>query len=265
MPTEIPRVQLEVSYYHAAQDYLRSLPPEHFMEAIPQATQRTITLESLDLVAARRPDFHLFNELLVQYPRRGQLKPGQVVPDNMVVLHEGAINAEGSYDTPLQPAAPFLMLEYVSKSNKRKDYEDNMRKYERELKVPYYLLFYPDTQDLTLFRHNKRKYISVKPNRNGRFAIPELELEMALLDGWVRYWYRGELLPLPADLQRDLDKARRELAAERQARQAEQVARVAAEQHGEGERQARLAAEQEVERLRTEMEQLKRRRNSNHK
>ena len=41
------------------------------MEATPQATQREITLESLALVRAARSDFHLFNELLVQYPREG--------------------------------------------------------------------------------------------------------------------------------------------------------------------------------------------------
>ena len=49
MPTELPRMLVEVNYYQAAQEYLRSLPPEHFMEAPPQATQRKITLESLDL------------------------------------------------------------------------------------------------------------------------------------------------------------------------------------------------------------------------
>jgi Uma2 family endonuclease len=254
MPTELPRALLEIRYYEAAQKYLRSLPLEHFMEATPQATQRKITLESLDLVAARRSDFHLFNELLVQYPRKGRKKPGQVVPDNMVVIHDGPIKAEGSYDTPLQPARPFWMLEYVSRSNKRKDYDDNMDKYEQQLQVPYYLLFQPDVQELTLYHHNGHKYVSVKPNAAERYAIPELELELALLDGWVRYWFRGELLPLPADLQRDLDELRHQLKAERAAREA-------AEQRGEQEHQARLAAEQELQRLRAEIEQLKRGRN----
>src|SRR5262249_25533657 len=124
MPSTEPRILLRLRYYEAAQAYLRSLPPEHFMESTPQATQRKITLESLDLVAARRPDFHLFDELLVQYPLPRRKEPGQVVPDNMVVIHPGEIEAEGSYDVPLQPAPPFWMLEYVSRSTKRKDYDD---------------------------------------------------------------------------------------------------------------------------------------------
>ena len=62
-----------------------SLPLEHFMESTSQSNQRKITFASLALVQARRPDFQLFNELLVQYPLPKSTKFGQVVPDNMVV------------------------------------------------------------------------------------------------------------------------------------------------------------------------------------
>ena len=239
MSGDLPRALVEINYYEAAQEYLRSLPPEHFMEATSQATQREITLESMDLVAARRPDFHLFNELLVQYPLPRRKRPGQVVPDNMVVLLAGPIKAEGSYDVPLQPVGPFWVLEYVSKGSKRKDYEDNREHYEKQLKVPYYLVFYPDAQELSLFRHNGKKYVSVTPNDRGRLPVPEVEMEAALLDGWVRFWFRGELLPLPGDLQRQLEETRRERDELRQKLQ---------------------GTEEEVARLRAEVEQLRRRR-----
>jgi Uma2 family endonuclease len=244
MPSNLPRAVQEVAYERWAQEYLRSLPPEHFMEATGQGTQRAITLESLALVQARRPEVHVFNELLVQYPIRGQRRPGQVVPDNMVVITDQRIRAGSSYNVPLEAARPFWVLEYVSKSNKRKDYEDSFRKYERGLKVPNYLVFYPDEGELTLFRHNKRKYVTVRPNEHGRYAIPDLGLELALLDGWVRYWYQGELLPLPGDLQRQLDEARRETEEAR--RQAVEAKRRA------DELQQRLeAAERELARLRS--------------
>lgn len=257
MSTDKPLSQLRSEYEEAAQAYLRSLPLEHFMESVTQSTQRKITLESLDLVHAHRPEIQHFSELLVQYPFGPDERIHQVVPDNMVVVWNEPIEANGSYDVPFQPVGPFWVLEYVSKSNKRKDYEDNMQKYERELKVPYYLRFYPDAQELTLFHLAKRKYRTVKPNERGRYSIPELDLEMALLDDWVRYWYRGELLPLPADLQRDLKEARRQLRAmtrraKEQARRAEVEARRA-----EAEQQARLAAEEEVRRLRAELERLR--------
>jgi Uma2 family endonuclease len=205
---------LEAFYEEAEQRYLASLPPEHFMEATDHATQRKITVESFDVIATTRPDIQCFNELLVQYPQKGK-KNGQVVPDNFVVVHPEPIKARGSFNTPLQPVKPLLVLEYVSKYNVRKDYEDNYRRYEKELKVPYYLLFYPDGEEMTLFRLGEKKYVSVKPNAAKRYAIPELELEVALLGGWVRYWFRGELVPLPGELvkERDAERAAR-LAAE---------------------------------------------------
>ncbi len=267
--SNLPPALIEIAYAEAARKYLESLPLEHFMEATAQATQRKITLESLDLVQARRPDVQVFNELLVQYPLRGRKKPGQIVPDNMVVLCDQPIKADGSYDVPVQPVGPFWVMEYVSKYNKRKDYEKSFRKYERELKVPYYLIFYPDNQELTLYKLQRGKYVSVKPNERERYAIPQLELEMALADGWVRYWYQGELLPVPAEWQSEMDAVRRQVeeqreraeTAEQRAETAEQRAETAeqraetAEQRIEQEREARRTLEREVEQLRRRLSQ----------
>ena len=242
MSTAIPRAELEAHYRELAQAYLASLPPEHFMEATPQATQREITVESFALLRLRRPDFHYFNELLVLYPFGGETRP--VVPDNMVVLHDGPIRAEGSYDIAIQPVGPFLVVEYVSKSSERKDYDSSYRKYESELKVPYYLLFYPETQDLSLFRLMESGYATVKPNDADRVEIPELDLEVAILDGWARYWYKGELLPLPADLQRTIDRMTRELRESREeTRRAKELARLADEKARQSDEKARLADE----------------------
>src|SRR5205823_4678725 len=89
---------LQAEYEQAAEEYLRSLPLEHFMESTTQARQREITLESLALLHAARPDAQYFNELLVQYPVADRPRPGQVVPDNMVVLWQEPLEAGGSYD-----------------------------------------------------------------------------------------------------------------------------------------------------------------------
>jgi hypothetical protein len=187
-----------------------------------------------------------------------------VVPDNMVVLYEKKIKARGSFNVPLQPVGPFWVLEYVSPSNKRKDYDDSFHKYERELKVPYYLLFYPDDQELTLYRHNGKKYVSVKPNERDRRELPQLDLEIGLLDEWVRFWYQDELLPLPADLLHALEDAQKvahreklradkeEVRANKEKQRAEQE-----KQRAEQEKQARLATERELEALRAQLKQMR--------
>ncbi len=269
MPTFQTREELEAWYEEAAQAYLRSLSLEHFMEATAQATQREITLESFALVKPHRRDLHVFNELLVQFqdPARRRRRPRQVVPDNMLILYDGEIEASGSYNLELQPARPFCVLEYVSKHNARKDYDDNMEKYEQQMKVPYYLLFYPDNQELTLYRHNGDKYVTVLPNEQERYSIAELELEVALRNGWVRYWFRGKLLPLPAEMQRDLEESRRQgeedrKRADKERKRADKERDRAdkAQTLADKEYQNRVTAELEVERLHAELLALRKQR-----
>jgi Uma2 family endonuclease len=209
----VPGPFTALDYDRAARAYLQSLPLEHFMEAVPQATQREITVESLALLKTRRPEVQSFNELLVQYFFKGQLR--QVVPDNMVIRSDQPAQAVGSYNVELEPVPPFLVLEYVSPTNPRKDYKDSFRKYERELKVPYYLLFYPEKQDLRVYHHTGRRYQRLPPDGQGCIALPELDLHVGLLEGWVRYWHRGRLLKLPGEL------------VDRMAQQAQQIRRQA--------------------------------------
>jgi len=206
--SQIPGIAwTRADYDRAAEEYQAGLPLEHYMEGRAQATQREITLESLALVRRFRPDLYVFNEMLVQYFHRGNLR--QVVPDNMVVLSEQNIEAQTSFNVELDAGQLFWMLEYVSRGAKqqRKDYELNLKRYEKELKAPYYLVFDPQTQDLRLYRLRSRKYQSVPVNENGRLAIPELEVEAALVGGWVRFWHRGRFLELPAALE---ERAERE-------------------------------------------------------
>jgi Uma2 family endonuclease len=259
MPT-MPRATFldQLFYEAAAREYCRSRPLEQIMEATAQATQRKITLESFDLIRVNRPDVHCFNELLIQYPTTSLRAIGRVVPDNMVVIHTGPIHAETSFNIPFEDARPFMVMEYVSELNKRKDYEDNMRRYEAELRIPYYLIFEPDKKQLLLFRLNTRKkYGSVKPNMHGRLDVPELDLDVAILDGWVRYWLRGRLLPLPADLARELEESKkRTRQAEKRAADAERIAADAKQRADTAEQRAEVA-EETIARLQAELKRLR--------
>jgi Uma2 family endonuclease len=256
MVPNLPRSLQRLAYARSAEAYLRSLPLEHFMEAAPQATQREICVESLALVKARRPEVQYFNELLIQYPFGRPPEIRKIVPDNFVILHAEPLNIVGSYDLPFQPVRPFWTLEYVSKQSQRKDYEDSFVRYERELKVPYYLHFYPDEQELSLFRLTTRRYRSVTANAAGRFAIAELDLELALRDGWVRFWFRGELLPLPADLQKQLDEIRLQLQqAQAQVQQAQAQVQQAQAQAQQAQAQADHERQQK-ERLLAQLREL---------
>ena len=53
-------------YDRLANEYLRTLPLEHFMDSTYQSAPREIVLASLALLKMRRPDVDYFNVLLVQ-------------------------------------------------------------------------------------------------------------------------------------------------------------------------------------------------------
>jgi Uma2 family endonuclease len=209
--SKAPTTWTVADYDRAADEYLSRLPLEHFMEGIAQAKQREIALASLALLRARRPEVHSLNELLIQYFYKGRLR--QVVPDNMILCSDQPLQAVKSFNLELEAAGPFLVMEWISDSpeNRRKDREDSHGKYEKELKVPYCVMFDPARQQLQVEKHTGKRYEPVKPNKHGRYPIPELELEIGLLDGWVRFWYRGELLELPEALQGQLDQLRTQL------------------------------------------------------
>lgn len=227
-------------YDRAADDYQRRLPLEHYTEGVPQATQRKITLESLDILAVRRPDVRVFNELLIQYFYKGRLR--RVVPDNMLRLGNRPTVSLKSYILIKEESPPFLVFEYVSLSNPRKDYQDSFHKYETELCVPYCLLYHPNREEFQAHHHNGSEYERILPNARGRFDIPELDIEVAVQNGWVRYWYKGELLPLPGEMLDRIDTL--SLVAEQERHRAERERHRAEQAEAELARLRALLAEQ---------------------
>ena len=234
-------------YAEDASAYYKTLPMEHFMEDVGHATQKEITNASFRMIARLRADVHCFSELLVQYPSDEAPYFKRVIPDNMVVIHSGLIDAKRSYPIQHQPARPFLVIEYISKESENKDSEDNYLIYERELRVPYYLLYDTEEQELNLYKLRRRKldYAEVSANAHGHFAIPELEVELVIHDGWLRYIFRGELMELPDDLMIELKEVKAE-------RDQERMQRLAAEAERDREREQRLAVETERDRERRE-------------
>ena len=199
-------------YDQFADEFLAQLPLEHFAQTTEEAYQQFVTNSSLGLIRAVWPDFQVFSELLIQYPKAGQeprpgrkrRTPQRVVPDNMVVIWPEPLTGLKAFHTPLQPVLPTMVMEYVSTGNKRKDYDDNFRRYRDDLRVPYYLLFEPGDESLKVFHFEDGRYEPVAPDEHGRRAIPDLEMEVGLIDGWVRYWHRGTLLALPGELMNQL-------------------------------------------------------------
>ncbi len=245
-------------YARAAADYLANETVYDMSENTPSYLQRGITVSSLDVLrSSHRPEVQTYGELLVLFPTEDG--PGLVVPDNFVVLDPSPMRTLSSF-IATETERPFWVLEYVSPASEHKDYEVSFEKYEQQLKTPYYLSFDPLKQDLRLLQHNGAKYESVEPNAEGRMAIRELDLEIGLLDGWVRYWHRGELLEIPKELTRriaDLKKAlaQKDRALERQKRMIGQLTEEKEVLKGEKE-QLSQGLQQQLTRMRARVARL---------
>ena len=94
----------------------------------------------------------------------------------------------------------------MSDSSEGKDHGETFRKYEQELQTPYCLCFHPDKGKWDLYRHDGQRYVQLEPDLNGRVAVAELDLQIGLHEGWIRFWQQGQLLEIPAELQQRLDR-----------------------------------------------------------
>ena len=192
-----PRLKLIYEYAAAAYWYIQ----KHCHDELDPvaAEQRQHTAWSFAVLRGARLDIQLFTGRLIQYEQPGTDDPGQIAPDHFVVVHPKRIDARERFAIPYQPVGPLVVIDYTPAADRK--YEPERREtYQERLKALYYLRFDLMDRKLTLFRLADGEYVSVRPNPAGRQAVPELEMEAATVDDWVRFWFRGELLPLPADV-----------------------------------------------------------------
>lgn len=209
MPILASRIVTPEEFDRAEAEYFREETLEDMSESATSFRQRRFTLAALDkLKALHYPKLEIFNELLLLFAR-GE-GTDRVVPDNFVMLEPPS----QPYDSSFRVSAtdrPFWVLEYVSPSTQNKDYVESFEKYE-DLGIPYCTMFEPPVQKLTMFRHDAHRYQPMQADEDSRYLIPELELKVGVMDGWMRFWFREELLPGPSEETRGLQAASVKLA-----------------------------------------------------
>ncbi len=199
MPAVAQRVVSAEEFDRAEAEYLEWERQHDMSESEWCFIQRAITVHALSLLKLWHfPSVFVYNEMLLLYPM--DEGTGRVVPDNFITFNiQPPEDLNNSYRvTPTK--RPFWVLEYVSESSERKDYKESFSKYEEQLQVPYCTLFNPVSKALEMHRHNGVTYDELAKNNRGRYGLPELDLEVGLLEGWVRFWHRGELLPTTEEL-----------------------------------------------------------------
>lgn len=185
------RIVTEEEYQRAEARYFREETLEDMSESEESFVQREITLAALNHLKACFPDISIFNELLVLYPLAEGI--GRVVPDNFIARHVPQAAWKSSFRVT-STNRPFWVVEYVSPSTPNKDYVESFEKYE-DLQIPYCTMFEHPVQKLTMFHSVGNRYEPMRADSLNRYSIPELDLQVGIMDGWMRFWFRGELLP----------------------------------------------------------------------
>jgi len=101
---------------------------------------------------------------------------------------------------------PCFVLEITSRGTRREDLGEKMFRYRDELRVPEYFLFDPFREwipeGLRGFELRPGPvYVALSP-RDGRLFSQQLGLELAVIEGHLRFFVPGATQPLPTDAER---------------------------------------------------------------
>ncbi len=205
-------------------------------------------------------DLNLYYD--VRHPQRYK-RPDWFVAVGVPRLYEGR-ELRLSYVVWQEGVAPLLVVELLSPGTEREDLGQRVRGsdelptkwevYEQVLRVPYYVVFGREADELKVFRLTGARYVEVA-DHGGRFWVAELGLGLGLWQGrykgqerlWLR-WYdaEGRWIATPDERAQQ----------ERQRAEQEQREKEAALQRLEQEQREKEAALQRLEQERQRAEHL---------
>jgi Uma2 family endonuclease len=223
------------------------------------------TIQVLEDHFADQPNVYVWGNLLLYYEEGNPRK--HVSPDVLVALGVPKEPKRDHYLVWKEGKAPDLVTEITSKSTKREDQTKKFEIYRDILKVPEYFLFDP-TEDyldppLQGYRLFRRRYVPIKAVA-GRLPSEVLGLHLERDGTKLRLFDPTTGLRLPTRLEaRQAAEHRAEVESQRA--EAERQRAEAERQRAEAERQRAEAAEaarrrdgEEIDRLRREIEDLRR-------
>jgi Uma2 family endonuclease len=111
---------------------------------------------------------------------------------------------------------PDVVIELSSPSTRDEDHGSKFRIYRDTLEVKNYFIYDPDTRLLEGWRLEKRRYVPIRPDENGRLYSDELDLYLGKWEGeylrdtlvWLRFFYKnGQVFPIFVEAERQMTVA----------------------------------------------------------
>jgi hypothetical protein len=223
------------------------------------------TIQVLRNYFVAEPNVYVGGNLLLYYEEGNRRK--HVAPDVFVALRVPKQPPRDNYLVWQEGKAPDFIVEITSKSTKKEDQEKKFGIYREVLRVAEYFLFDPKAEyldpPLQGFRLVGGDYVPIEPI-DGRLPSAVLGLHLERDGTKLRLFNpaTGQPLPTPleaqeAERQRAEEQSQRAEAADRRAEEQSQRAE-AADRRAEAAEAAQRRDAEEMERLRREIEALRR-------
>ena len=135
---------------------------------------------------------------LTEPPERGAECPDWFYVANVPPMLDGKIRR--SYVLWKELIPPVIALEFVSgngsEERDKTPYEGKFWVYERIIRPAYYGIYEVAKANIDLYHLQGTQYVQMTPNPEGRYTIPEMQVELGLWQGhyqgmtlpWMRWW-----------------------------------------------------------------------------
>ncbi len=135
---------------------------------------------------------------LTDPPERGAECPDCFYVANVPPMLDGKIRR--SYVLWKELIPPVLALEFVSgtgaEERDKTPYEGKFWVYERIIRPAYYGIYEVAKASIEMYHLQGTQYVQMQPNPQGRYVIPEMQVELGLWQGhyqgmtlpWMRWW-----------------------------------------------------------------------------
>lgn len=147
-----------------------------------------------------RTDFYISGNLTVYYSAAETKKRDFRGPDVFVVLNTEKRDRRSWVLWEEGGQYPNVVIEMLSNSTEAVDRTSKKELYQNTWRLPEYYWFHPETLEFAGFRLVNGVYDPIAPNASGRLISHQLELELGIHEGQLR-WYTvtGTLIPLPEE------------------------------------------------------------------
>ena len=201
---------------------------------------------------------------LTEPPERGAECPDWFYVANVPPMLDGKIRR--SYVLWKEMIPPVIALEFVSgngsEERDRTPYDGKFWVYERIIRPAYYGIYEVAKATIDLYHLQGTQYVQMTPNPEGRYTIPEMQVELGLWQGhyqgmtlpWMRWWdLENNMLLTGAE---GLVIAQAEKLTAQLKTQEAQEAKVQAEAQTQAAEAQTQAAEAQIDRLAAKLREL---------